>query len=288
MRDSLPGGCGRVIERVLVPGRGVFAARPGVGAGAIASLLESHRLEADPARVLKRNRGTVVTRVSSSLPGAPGEWVVKETPIPWRRRLYHRAGGTSRFAGEFERVEKLAALGIEAPRPLAASSRPAGRSEFLITELISGARPLRDLLWMGPEPLDDPGLRRRLLEGVGAWLRGLHEAGVWQRDMKAGNVLATHPKEGPERFVLIDIDGVRILRGPLGESRRVRNLAQILDLPRRLDEEAATGLLAGYAGGDASLRERLGSLASLALEARRRERQGRTGARHVDEEVADA
>jgi hypothetical protein len=106
--------------------------------------------------------------------------------------------------------------------------------------------------------------------------------------MKAGNMLTTHPREGPVRFFLIDIDAVRMLRGPLGESRRVRNLAQLLDLPARLDAEAAPGLLAGYARGDESLRERLGRLASLALEERRRERQERTGARYVDEEVADA
>ena len=284
----MPGNPGTPPGRVAVPGLGVFAARAGVGAAAIASLIESHRLEADPTRILKRNRGTVVTRVSSSLPGAAGEWVVKETPIPWRRRVYHRMGGTSRLAGEFERVEALAGLGVEAPRPLAASSRPEGTSEYLITELVPGASPLRDLLWMGAEPLADPELRRRLLEGAGAWLRALHEAGVWQRDMKAGNVLATHPLEGSERFFLIDIDGVRILGDPLGEGRRVRNLAQILDLPSRLDEEAAGALLAGYAGGDASLRERLRRLASRALESRRREREGRTGARHVDEEVADA
>jgi len=273
---------------VIVPDLGTFVARAGVGPVAIAALIEIHRRETDPSRVLKRNRGTVVTRVSSSLPGAAGEWVVKETPIPWRRRIYHRVGGRSRLAGEFERVAALAALGIDAPRPLAASARPEGRSEYLIADLIAGASALRDLLWMGPEPVEDPGLRRRLLEGAGAWLRGLHEAGVWQRDMKAGNMLATHPREGPERFFLIDIDGVRFLRGPLAEGRRVRNLAQILDLPARFDEEAGAALLAGYAGGDAALRERLRRLASRALESRRREREGRTGARHVDEEVADA
>lgn len=276
------------LRRLRLPGKGLFLAAPRVSAEVLDSLLEAHRGNVDPARVLKKNRGTLVTRVTSIAPGAAGEWVVKEAPLPWRRRIYHLAGGPSRLAGEFQRVERLAALNVDAPRPLAASLRPSGRCEYLITELIVGARTLRDLLWMGSEPIEDIRARKSLLEGAGAWLRGLHDLGVWQRDMKPGNVLVTGWGEGEgPRFHLVDIDGVRILGRPLSESRRARNLGQMLDLPARLDDEAGEALLAAYAGGEAPFRDRLRPRASAALEERRRERERRTGARYVDEEVAE-
>ena len=77
-----------------VPGEGTMLAREGLRAELLGRLIQSHRETNDPERILKRNRGTLVTRVAVDLAAHDREgpaWkevVVKEVPIPWRRRLH--------------------------------------------------------------------------------------------------------------------------------------------------------------------------------------------------------
>ena len=137
----------------------------------------------------------------------------------------------------------------------------------------------------------------RLLASVGAWLRHVHDLGVWQRDMKPSNVLLKQStalrQADPEgagydsgTFFLVDVTAVRFWGRPLDAHRRARNLCQILDLPAELDEVARTPFLRAYiadGNGEADLDPWLRRVA-VAIEARRDSRQDRCGFRFVDDE----
>ncbi|MBI4600633.1 MAG: hypothetical protein HY721_01605 [Planctomycetes bacterium] len=280
---------------VRIAGEGSFIAAEGLDAAALARIVEAHRANRDPSMTLKRNLGTLVTRVRAAGAGLepggaiPPELVVKEAPVPWRRRLYYRVGGVSPFARELEASRRLRERGVGAARVLASSLRPRGGTEVLVSERIDRCVPLRDLLWLGDPVVREPAALRALLSRAGAWLRGLHDAGVWQRDMKPSNVLV---REGPRGFedaelFLVDVAAVRLFLRPLGEARRVRNFAQLLDLTVDLDGEPRRMLLEAYAGpgsGDMERLERLERLVGASIEARRDHRERQCGFRHVDEE----
>jgi tRNA A-37 threonylcarbamoyl transferase component Bud32 len=272
---------------VLLVREGTFLARPPVDAAALSDILRRHRSPPDPACVLKRNRGTVVTRVriaaAETASALAADVVVKEVELSWRRRLLGLAGRASPFAADFETVRRLGELGICAPRPVAASLRPRGPAEFLVTETVEHAGSLRDLLWSGPGAIGEPGERAALLREVGAWLAGLHDRGVWHRDMKPNNLLVARAGGGL-KVHLVDVTGVRFLARPLDEERRARNLGQLLDLPAALDREAPGALLAGYLGEGRRDAMAWEERAAAAVLARRRARMRRTGFSYVDEE----
>jgi tRNA A-37 threonylcarbamoyl transferase component Bud32 len=255
-------------------------------------ILKAHRETRDPARILKQNLGTLVTRVplsrsSSSAeqrPGAlPGEVVVKETPAPWRRRVGAFFGARSPYSTEFEKARMLESLKLLVARPVAATLSSFAATEFLVTELVENAVPLRELLWLGDRVVHDPGERALLLREIGRWLRDLHDRGVWQRDMKPANLLLRQREDGGREIYLIDITRVKALESPLGKGRRIRNLAQLLDLPRSLDGVARPPLLEGYL-----MKEEASFVTGSGLEravvARRARRKKECGFLYPDEE----
>jgi len=276
-----------------VPGEGTMLAREGLRSELIARLIQTHRETRDPERILKRNRGTLVTRVRVDLAAHDREhaaWtevVVKEVPIPWRRRFHYRLGGRSPFVRELEVCHRLASMGLETARPLACSLRPAGRTEILIAEHLAGCVPLRDLLWLGDGVIREPQELRALLARVGGWLRKVHDAGVWQRDMKPSNILVRRGRAGFDSaaLFLIDVTAVRLYPGGLDRGRRVRNLTQLLDLTPDLDGEPRQILVEAYLGAAAPPElERWTREVAAGIEARRDARQRRSGYRLVDEE----
>jgi tRNA A-37 threonylcarbamoyl transferase component Bud32 len=276
-------------SRVLrLPGEGSFLAASDLEEETLRALLAAHRDLARAGRHLKENRGTVVTHATvehrDGAKAVPLEAAVKEVEIPPRRRLFHALGGRSPFAVEFAQVAALLVRGVLAPRPLAASLRPRGASEFLATEFIAGAASLRTLVWEGPGHLADAAAVRRLLSRFGAWLREVHERGIWQRDMKPSNVLVRGAAGEGAEFFLIDVTRVRFGRDPLAGARRIRNLGQVLDFPREFDEAAAEALLAGYSRSPEEAAG-LSPRARAALAERREERRRRSGFTCVDEEL---
>ena len=75
-------------------------------------------------------------------------------------------------------------------------------------------------------------------EALAAFLRELHDAGIYFRALNLGNVLQTCP--GP-MLALIDVGGLRRYSRPLSVRRRTRNLAGFLTHARDIEH-----LLGGY------------------------------------------
>jgi len=268
---------------VRLRGEGSFVASAQVDAPFLREAIEAHRMNADPSRVLKRTADRKVTRVSV----ARIEVVVKEQILPWRWRLAHSLGVPSRFSADAEKGRRLEALGVEVPRFLSATRRVRRGRAFLMTESVRGGVPLSRLVWKGPDALPWPDPLGDLLARAGAWLRFLHDRGIWQRDMKPDNVLVRRRPEGRWEFVLVDFSEVRFMLHPVDEGRRTRNLGQMLDLPPRLAREARGPFLDAYlgpiAGGDRALWERR---LDADIGARRQARLRRAGTLYVDEDPA--
>ena len=277
------------LVRFNLPGEGQVMALEGLGPEWVAAALQAHRENTDASRTLKSNLGTLVTQISTSdlpvprLTGVPSQIVVKE--VPRKSGIFGLARWLrlrSQFCRDFTVSRRLARLGVRSPRALASTFKSRGATEFLLSELVNGAIPLRDLLWLGEKVVRDPRGRTRLFESIGVWLRNLHEKGVWQRDMKPSNVLV----KGDE-LVLVDITAVRLFRRPLRQERRQRNIAQLLDLSPDWDGEARLPLLRAYLGASLkseSTTKRWAAQVDQLIEARRDYRQSRCGFRFVDEE----
>ncbi len=271
-------------------------AHPGFDAESLSKLLRAHDENRDPARILKRKFDTLVTRVTvpaaiaAALELSSRDVVVKQSPVPLRWWLAYRAGGVSRCAQDGRRHARLAQLGIDSPRVLAASRRPRRRREFLVTEFVDGGRPLREYLWLGEHVLRTATDRDSLIGAFGAWIREVHDRGVWQRDLKGENVICCRTSEG-WHFVLLDITAVRFFAAPLSQAQRQRNFGQILDLPRDLEESVRDAFLEAYtrvdsAGGaqsTPSLTE-LRDACDRAVASRRARRYAKTGYQFADEE----
>jgi tRNA A-37 threonylcarbamoyl transferase component Bud32 len=192
-------------------------------------------------------------------------------------------GAPSPFAGDFEKVRRLEALGLQAPRPLAASLRSLGRTEFLVTEFLQGSICLKDLLWCGSSRIEDPRELAEVFSELGAWLRRVHDCGVWHRDLKTGNIMVRCGASGLRELVLVDLVAVRFFRRPLGDHRTSRNLGQVLDLPARFDSLARRPLFEAYAGSlpaSGDLERRVDRV----VQERRRYRKRKCGFAYVDEE----
>jgi len=284
----------RLLKTIDVEGEGRFLAADWLGRDALSLILKAHRETRDPARVLKRNLGTVVTRVplfqppSSSAPerssSRPNEVVVKETPTPWRRRAGAFLGARSPYLREFAKAQRLEELGFLVARPLAATVSTFRAREFLVTELVEDGVSLRELLWLGDRVIQDPSERALLLSEVGRWLRGLHERGVWQRDMKPANLLVRRREGSGAEIFLVDITRVRCQGAPLGNRRRLRNLGQLLDLPKSLDIVARDPLLKAYLLNDQASIDGWAEDVSKAVESRRANRKKECGLLYPDEE----
>lgn len=117
-------------------------------------------------------------------------------------------------------VRWLQERGIVTPALLHEAQLPEGAGWVLLFEAIEGARNAEEhLASLG----GDAQARLRLMEALVAVVARHHEAGLHQSDLYLKNFLI----EG-ERIHTLDGDGIRAGRSPLGPSRALRNLAQLL------------------------------------------------------------
>jgi len=267
---------------IRLPGEGSFLVDAAVDAELLVAWIAAHRATADTERILKRNLGTFVTRVRvpdrAAASDLPREVVVKEVPVRPGSRWRFFLGAPPRLAREFAVHRRLRAAGFRSPRPLAASLRLRGATEMIVSEFLDGFTPLHTLLWLAPPERRRSVEPARILGLAGDWLRRLHEAGTWQRDMKPSNLLT---RDG--EFCLVDVAAIRFLRAPLDHERRVRNLTQLLDLSADLDGPPRAAMLRAYLGSEEGLDAWLREVGE-AIERRRTRRERRCGHRHVDEE----
>ena len=275
------------MNRVALPPTGTFLCADGFSKELLASALSAHAQNQQGDRLLKLRFGTVVTRTSIAHDKAAvatfgaSEVAVKEVAVPTRRRIAYALGCRSRFHRDFNKKRELTRLGVLTPPILVCSWRAVAGKEYEITEFIEG-KTVRQLLWYGETPLSDATDRIDLLTRVGAWVRKLHDQGVWQRDMKAHNVFVGDAP--PQELYLLDITAVKFFGEPLAEERRVRNLGQLLDVPAHLDAAVAAPLLAGYFGGEPGAHAWHDPIRRV-VESRRQHRLRTDGFRYVDERV---
>lgn len=176
---------------------------------------------------------------------------------PWVLRHYHRGGFVSRFVEdhyvwmglararsirEWRLLRRLEALGLPAPKPIAAHVLRRGlvyRAD-IVTRFLPDTRPLSALI-------DDGTRLDETWRAIGRMVRRFHDYGVEHPDLTAHNILI----DSSGRVFLVDFDNAR-LRAPgawrdAGLARLERSLRKVaLETGTRFDEQGWGELLAGY------------------------------------------
>lgn len=163
----------------------------------------------------------------------PGRRVVrvdgKAGPVLLKHFRVHGVGATlkgllrsSPASQEWTALQKVRRLGLPVPRPVALGERrgPLHREGLLVTEALDGAVPL-DAVFFGEDRVCGQA-RWELIRGAARLLRGMHDAGVSQRDLHLGNILARQTAGTAELF-LIDLQRVQV-------GARVRDVVRWRDL----------------------------------------------------------
>ncbi|MFH0963244.1 MAG: lipopolysaccharide kinase InaA family protein [Planctomycetota bacterium] len=201
---------------------------------------------------------TVVPSFAQELPSLLADWenlsrdgatqVVKEGPARavyrWERpggalfvKEYRRPTWWDRFRFlfrpstgkvEWEVSTRCAARGIPVPEPLAMGERRrfgALLSNFLVTAAIDGALPL-SVIVSRASPRHRTDMLREMGPALARFIRSVHDAGVFHRDLHAGNILARR-NAGAMDFFLTDLHDVSLSDRPGGLPAllRLRNLA---------------------------------------------------------------
>jgi len=177
-------------------------------------------------RIIKDSR----VRWAAIFPGPDGQALfIKKFRIKnWRERLKY-LGLPSRAMKEWDVSLALRQKGMEIPKPLGAMDRK--RWGFLeeslyISEAIEDAQPLIDFFVdrFGEGSSKGDGEKKRLIATLGRTVRCLHDGGLFQADMHAGNFLIN--KEGDGALHLIDLHRAQI-RKSLSRRQRLWNIAQL-------------------------------------------------------------
>jgi tRNA A-37 threonylcarbamoyl transferase component Bud32 len=166
------------------------------------------------ARIIKKGPQRTVIRVD--LPGLSFFWKQHHLPdrLTWLRQCLRSPKGRR----ENDQLLELAKRGVPAPEPLGwGAGREWGCESFALTRALDDVVPLTRLSV-------DASQRHGLADALGRFLAKLHEAGVDQRDLHLGNVLARSAPDGNFDLFLVDLDAVRI-GAALDRGRSLANLA---------------------------------------------------------------
>lgn len=168
--------------------------------------LNAH-VQSDAARIVKNGPHRTVYRVA--LPQGNVFW--KHCRIAGLRSWARQCLRPFKAKMEFDRALALSLRGILTVEPLAWGVQEnafAGES-FLITRELVDAVPLQEYLRSFERGERSPSQRRDITEALGIFFARLHDAGVVQPDMHAGNILVAH-RDQPPRFHLIDLHAISI------------------------------------------------------------------------------
>jgi tRNA A-37 threonylcarbamoyl transferase component Bud32 len=141
-------------------------------------------------------------------------------------------------------IGRMRAAGFACPDLVAVLETPLAqrpRRSVLVTRAVEGERAdeARERL-----PAEE---RVRLAERLGAYVRELHARGVYPQDLWMTNLIAARDG-GDWRWVLVDLDRVRVYRD-VSARRRLKNVVQIdRSLGRLWTAEERQAFLAGYLG----------------------------------------
>lgn len=141
-------------------------------------------------------------------------------------------------------IGHMRSAGFDSPDLVAVLETPLvqpSRRSVLVTRAVQGERAdeARERL-----PTEE---RARLAERLGAYVRELHARGVYPQDLWMTNLIAA--RDGDDwRWVLVDLDRVRLYRN-VSSRRRLKNVVQIdRSLGRLWTEEERQAFLAAYLG----------------------------------------
>jgi tRNA A-37 threonylcarbamoyl transferase component Bud32 len=177
-------------------------------------------------RIIKDSR----VRWAAFFPGPDGQvFFVKKFRIKnWKEHLKYLLL-SSRAMKEWDVSLALRQRGLEIPNPVGVVEKT--RWGFLeeslyISEAIEDTRPLIDFFTerFSERSLKGNGEKRKLIAMLGRTVRRLHESGLFQADMHAGNFLID--KRGDGALHLIDLHRARI-RKSLSRRQRIWNIAQL-------------------------------------------------------------
>jgi len=144
----------------------------------------------------------------------------------WDRLV--RAVLPSRARHEWTASRRLATMGIPASRAVAIG-RPASWGWAVMAYLVIDLEP--DVLSLGEHlrGLDDTAEQQGIVGEVARFVRRVHDAGVRQDDLHAGNILVRQADAADEeRLVLIDLQRVHV-GSPPAPRHRARAIAQLLN-----------------------------------------------------------
>ena len=226
------------------------------GATAARTVLNEYRTGAGRVRELKRTRRTRVARVdvvdgrpagSDLAAGKDGATVVVKEYFP--RPLDGFSGG--RGPGAWQATHGLRVRGIPTVLPLAYLRLRRGGG-LLVMSQARGQRLDHHLIALAEACGETSRAFRRSVQqvsrAVADLFQALHESGVYHGDLKACNLFVHASSEGAVSIQLIDNDRVAFPDVPLGEARRVKNLAQLhASVPRHVNRAARVRWFRAYA-----------------------------------------
>ena len=187
----------------------------------------------EPAlRLTKSSRTRCVVRMEFAPPSQPPRVVYAKRVLvaDWRKRL-GCLFVPSKAQYEWTAGYRLPTLGLATARPVVCAERWRGPwlcENYLVTEEIAGARPLRVELAQIPQRSQRCDLLRLLAE----WLWQVHQRGFYHDDCSTQHVFVEPSAPGSQnqalRFWFIDLDNCRFHRATVPWRRRVKNLFQLL------------------------------------------------------------
>ena len=175
---------------------------------------------------IKRSPTRLVLR--TRLADGASVYIKRYLQTNWGRRIASRVH-PSKARREYEVT--LAALDRDIPAaPALAAAEVWDRGflveNYIVLEAVEPAVSLGQALGE-TSPVAGGMTRGELLQVLARFLVSIQQKGFNHDDLRCDHILVRRPADRPPEFVLIDLDGARIHRGPLGFSQIVHNLVQL-------------------------------------------------------------